>query len=115
MQSGRWIIEQACGLDEPPPDHRGNAKPITVAGREFRSMLEACSVFKVDKRTVDLRINRMGWSIDEAFEVVKRSKYQIILNDLIFETRRDACRYFQLNEKMVERRLRSGWSLEEAF
>ena len=115
MQSGRWTIEQACGLHEPPPDFRSNAVPITVAGREFRSMLEACSVFNVDKRTVNLRLNRMGWSIDEAFEVVKRSKYQIILNDLVFETRRDACRHFQLNEKMVESRLRNGWSLEEAF
>ena len=115
MQSGRWTIEQACGLHEPPPDYRRNARAIIVAGTEFRSMLEACRVYKIDKRTVDLRLNRLGWSIDEAFEVIERSKSQIKLNDLVFETRRDACRHFKLNEKMVDSRLRNGWSLEEAF
>jgi len=79
MHSGKWTIRQACGLDDPPLDKRSNAQPMIIGGIEFRSKMALVSYFGIDKRTFDLRVNRLGWSIEEAVGLKQRIGRSIIL------------------------------------
>jgi hypothetical protein len=66
IQSGRWSLEQAAGIEPPPSPERGGLA-ITLEGLEFSSLMAACKHYSIDKRIIDMRINRMGWSLEEAF------------------------------------------------
>ncbi|WP_271619938.1 GIY-YIG nuclease family protein [Bradyrhizobium sp. CCBAU 51745] len=114
MQSGRWTIEQAVGI-APPPNRERGGKEVTIGGTLFPSLLAACKHFSVDKRIVDMRINRMGWSLDEAFGVISRNTNAIVVAGEEFASRLEACRAYDLNDKMVDSRLRGGWTIDQAF
>jgi hypothetical protein len=114
MQSGTWTLEQACGI-EPPPEIEQLGLKIALDGMEFLSISKACEFYKIDKRIIDMRINRMGWSLEEAFILKERNTHQFDLLGQKFPNFRSACEYFGLNNKKVESRIRMGWSLEQAF
>jgi hypothetical protein len=114
IQSGRWTLEQALGIAPPPVDERGG-KQATVDGIEFPSLLAACKHFSVDKRIVDMRINRMGWSLDEAFGVKIRNTNAFVVAGEEFTSMLEACRAYDLNSKLVDSRLRRGWTIDQAF
>nr|WP_249816698.1 GIY-YIG nuclease family protein [Bradyrhizobium sp. 144] len=114
MQSGRWTIEQAVGI-APPPSRDIGGKEVTIGGTLFPSLLAACKHFSVDKRIADMRINRMGWSLDEAFGVKSRNINAIVIAGEEFASTLEACRAHDLNDKLVESRLRGGWTIDQAF
>ncbi len=115
MQSGRWTVEQACGLEPPPPPPKIPGKEVVVGGIEFETLTDAARYFGLDKRIVDMRLNRMGWSLDEAFGVIERAREGFNVGEQEFGTFKDACEHYDLNIKKVESRLRLGWTVEEAF
>jgi hypothetical protein len=88
---------------------------VTVGGMEFPSLLAACRHFSVDRRIADLRINRMGWSLDEAFGVKRRNTNAFVVAGEEFMSMLQACRAYDLNSKMVDSRLRGGWTIDQAF
>ena len=49
------------------------SKQITVEGKTFNSIKEACKYYNLEYNTVYDRLNR-GWSVEEAFELVPRQK-----------------------------------------
>ncbi|MGY3347289.1 MULTISPECIES: GIY-YIG nuclease family protein [unclassified Bradyrhizobium] len=114
MQSGRWTIEQAVGI-APPPNREIGGKEVTIGGTLFPSLFAACKHYSVDKRIVDMRINRMGWSLDEAFGLKNRNTNAIVVAGEEFASRLEACRAYDLNDKLIESRLRGGWTIDQAF
>jgi hypothetical protein len=114
MQSGRWTLEQAVGIEPPPSQERGGLE-VVVGKETFPSLLAACKRHSVDKRIVDLRINRMGWSLDEAFGLVERSTNAFVVDGVEYKSILAACRHYQLNSKLVDSRLRLNWTVEQAF
>jgi len=114
MQSGRWTIEQACGL-EPPPEYTKSGISINIDGRDFGSISEACNFYSVDPRVVDMRLKRLGWSIEEALDPKKRERAEFLVGDFVFNSLNEACRHFGLNYKKIESRIRNGWTINEAF
>lgn len=64
-----WTLRQAAGLDAPPPPAPPpvpRKRPVTVFGKSFPTMTEACLHFKVDRHVVKGRL-KLGWSMEEAF------------------------------------------------
>lgn len=57
---------------EPKKEKRKRFRPITVNGKTYKSISEACAELKLEYRRVYVRIHRK-WTIDEAFELVERN------------------------------------------
>ena len=115
MQSGTWTLEQACNI-EPPPKIEISGIKIELEGITYQSFQKACEHYSLDKRIVNMRMNRLGWSLEEAFELeLRKNPHQIIINGEEFQSFKAACEHFKLNVKKVESRIRLGWSLKEAF
>ena len=109
-----WSIEEAFELKQRDKSN----KPITVEGKTFKSIKEACEFYNLsDITTIYSRLNN-GWSIEEAFELKLRSKSNkpITIEGKTFKSIRQACKYYNLNYKKVIHRLHNyGWTIEEAF
>ncbi len=112
MQSGRWSIEQAAGIVPPPSRERAGIK-FVVGGIEYSSISAAAKAHNVDKRTIATRIKQLGWTPDQAFELVDRPKFIVGLNE--FGSVTAASAYYGLSAKAVDSRLRLGWSIDETF
>ena len=115
-----WDINSAFTI---PILHKGGKRgnPITVNHIKFESLREACRYYELNYNTIHDRINKHGWSIEEAFELIERShklqnKNGITVNGIHFETIKKACEYYNLKYSIIIQRLnRGGWSIEEAF
>ena len=72
-----WTINQTFNLDvQPPPVGEKNGIPIRVKGKKFSSMKKASKFYGLKNTIVWKRINKFGWSINEAFGLLKReNKY----------------------------------------
>ena len=68
-----WSIEEAFEL---LPRKRKHAIPreIIVRGKTFETIADACKYYNLKESKVRDRINQLGWSIEEAFELVPRRK-----------------------------------------
>jgi hypothetical protein len=109
-----WSIEEAFGLVK----RNNNCKHITVDGKTFKSIKEACDYYNVDYRTLRSRLKR--WSLEEAFEIVPRTKEikgkEILLDGKTFISIAEGCRYYNINYNTVRHRMSAyGWTPEEAF
>jgi transcriptional regulator with XRE-family HTH domain len=102
----------------------GTVKPITVDGIQFSSMGQAADYFEIEPYNFNQRITKLGWTPEEAAELVERSKYgrrNIVLRvehngtPLEFGSQAKAAEYFNLKAATVSNRLKLGWSLEQAL
>lgn len=115
MKTGHWSLEQACGI-EPPPQIEISGIEIELEGVKFSSYQKACEHYALDKRIVHMRINRLGWSIEEAFELEERiNPHKLIIDGKEFVNFKAACEHFNLHVKKTESRIRLGWSFKQAF
>jgi hypothetical protein len=69
-----WTIDQAFGFEEVA--YKGKPKQISIGGRQFRSLAEACRFFGVDKYVLNARVNRYGWTVEQALGVDPRPGYE---------------------------------------
>jgi hypothetical protein len=68
-----WSIEAAFGFETAPLKKVHNAKVLNSSIGMFTSIAEASSETGIGHSTISQRL-RLGWSVDEALEVVPRSK-----------------------------------------
>lgn len=69
-----YTINQAFGLEE--IHYKSKPKVIMVKGRQFKSLANACHFYGIDKYVLNARVNRYGWSIEQALEVTPRPGYE---------------------------------------
>ena len=69
MVAGR-PVEEVFGLKE--FDYASKPKTVVINGIAFSSLRDACRHFGVDKDVLSARVNRYGWTIEQALEVVPR-------------------------------------------
>lgn len=69
-----YSIEQAFGLES--IDYASKPKKLNLEGREFVSLVDACNYYGVDEYVLNARINRYGWSIEEALGIKPRPGYE---------------------------------------
>ncbi|WP_250518456.1 GIY-YIG nuclease family protein [Caballeronia sp. ATUFL_M1_KS5A] len=90
LKAGR-SIDEAFGLVE--FDYGSKPKILRLEGRNFASLVEACRFYNVDKYVLNARINRYGWTIEEALGVAPRPGYEKGVAGLVYLVRN------RINEK----------------
>jgi hypothetical protein len=95
-------------------------KTINFKGKNYISHSELSKSFDIDPQVFHQRITKYGWSIHEALEIKKRIKkgsrsIKFIIHGKVFESFREACKYYKLNEDKVRSRLDSGLNKNQAF
>lgn len=102
----------------------GTSKPIFVDGIYFESRGQAADFFNIKSTVFNLRIGRLGWSPEEAAELVERpthgrqnKTYELEIDNktLSFPSVKQASEYCGIKPSTVQRRLGAGWSLEQAL
>ncbi len=117
-----WTIEQALGLASPPtPSGEKTGKAITVMGVTYSSIIKAANAFNLKPALVRERMNKFGWTIEQAFNIAPPprkpnnfAKKTVILG-VTYESMKSACAAYKISLSAVERRVKNGWTLEEAI
>lgn len=116
-----WTIEQIFKISS--RSHKiGNSKPITVLNMHFASLSAACKHFGLYKRAVSARL-KMGWTVLQAVGLEKPTRkirkhpnsIQIKVNGLVYNSLSAAAAVHGLKGGRVSRRLKAGWSIEQAL
>lgn len=96
----------------------GTCIPVVINGQEFVSRSSAAEYYDIDVGVFNLRLSSLGWTPEEAAEIVDRSKpykSEIWVNGNHFHSISAACEYFSVNYKTTWKRINDGWTNEQAF
>lgn len=96
----------------------GTPKPIVVDGEEFISQLAAAEHYGVDPYNFNQRINKLGWTPEQAAGLGSDKNYgiNIKVNEKQYSSISEACTVLGKNYKTVHARVHSrGWTIEQAF
>ncbi|MHA2798774.1 GIY-YIG nuclease family protein [Vibrio harveyi] len=114
-----WTYEQAVNLKERKVEHKGNYSEVTVQGNTFKSMSHAAIHYGFKPERIMERIRR-GWTIDEAFELVERSRpinnrYSLTVGGKVYENQNALAAAFNLSPNTLKARVsKQGWTYEQA-
>jgi hypothetical protein len=132
MRRAKWTPEQALGLAAPPSNpNRTELRPVTLSvdGRRLRykSVSEAARAKGLSPMLVLNRVNGLGWSIEQALELVSRPRSTGPRKNFLsvdfesggkrycFPSVSHAARSRKLDPALVFNRLRTGWLLPQAL
>ena len=94
---------------------------IEFKGKKYLSYSSLAKDYNVDPFNFRQRITKFGWTVSQALELERppdkkptRSK-QFKFNNETFDSFREACKHFKLNEDNVRGRLERGWTKSQAF
>jgi hypothetical protein len=96
----------------------GTPNPIVVDGKEFISQLAAAEHYGVDPYNFNQRINKLGWTPEQAAGLDPEKQYGTVieLGGQQYSSISQACTVLGKNYKRVYARLKKhGWTLEQAF
>jgi hypothetical protein len=95
------------------------SRSIEINNKYFDTLTDACNYYGLKLPTVAGRLNRYGWSIEQAFEIDVAPKtvreIKIKINKQNFQRASDAARHYGIKPYVLTKRLRKGWSIEEAL
>jgi len=114
-----WTVRQSVDLDPPPKRKKQNCKPVTVGGKTFGSVADACRHHNVIDTLYHAR-KRYGWSDEEALGIIdrvapKRKGKTINVGDATFASISEAARHFGISTNCAKQRLCNGWPANETF
>tara|TARA_A100001015_G_scaffold312313_1_gene417271 strand:+ start:1255 stop:1920 length:666 start_codon:yes stop_codon:yes gene_type:complete len=95
----------------------GTGKTITVDNKVFPSRAFAADYYGIEQNKFNWRL-RHGWTPEQAAEIEKwdgAGPKKIKVKNKEFNSIQSAAKYFNLRSQTVRKRLRRGWSVEEAF
>lgn len=112
-----WSPEQVVGVAPPPADVR--LKAVTVREEQFPSFAEAARHFGVEATVARGRI-KIGWSIEEAFNVVlrpgaKATPKPIKVGTKTYGSISELAKAHGLKPSTLMRRLRTGAKIDDAL
>lgn len=129
-----WPLHKAVGLDGPTKRELAfSNQPVSIAGKEFSTLASAALWYGIPKRRVVDRIEKGGWSLEEAFGLVPRNGLQpwelnaepakylatsrtVSVCGQNFGSLTAACRHFGISKESFFKRLKVlNWSLEQAL
>lgn len=120
------LVEQFQSVERGYNQTRGGAagagvgERVTIDGKVFISRNAMARNFGLDEATVAQRINKYGWTIEQAIGLQPAPKREPHRNETIvggraFPSFRAACRAHNVSEVTVRKRIGLGWSTEAAF
>ena len=95
--------------------------PILLRGNWYKSLKDVCEVFGVSYKNAQQRMKTYGWSIEDAIGLTCNTKAQSLENMTVtvegvrYNNKAEAAKHYEIPEKTVYARLKSGWSIEDAF
>lgn len=124
-----WSIEQAFELTHPPESHKFAGRTIKVnIGKEehiFNSIADLARFFELPVSTVMQRLVKLGWTPEEAVGLVPPKKWVHPKHALTLVVNGKEQRFISKAEvatnygfkrwSTIEKRLRRGWSIEQAL
>jgi hypothetical protein len=117
-----WTPEQAVELEEPPEKQENyNAQEIDVEGVTFPSLSKAAKAYGLTSQKVHKRLTKFGWNTDQAFGIKPppqkpgNSAQPVVVKGVSYNSIGTACKAHDVLVSTVNRRRRSGMSLEEAL
>lgn len=91
-------------------------KGITVAGKSYRSIREACSKLHMDEATIYHRVKHKGMTYEEAFSLpLVNCIYSKDHLGNVYRSFNAMCAAWGLPRDSVAYRLNVGWSLKKAL
>ena len=97
----------------------GTSKQINVDGRTFPSFAQAAEHYAIDVAVFSLRITRLKWTPEEAVGLIERNwsgkSKSIKVDDIEFESIRQAAIYFKKKIGLVYARVEKGWTPKQAL
>ena len=110
-----------------PRDYSKQSKKITVDGKTYSNKKEACEAYKISIHTYTSRVNRLGFSPEDALKTpvkkINRTTYKgnivgkkITINNIDYPSLSAAARAHNIPLYVVDQRISiHGYSPEEAF
>lgn len=89
----------------------------SLRGKSYESAGAIAEAFGVSLKKFNWRIEN-GWALEEALELIQRKKPQAkiaVSGDKIFYSQREMALHFNISEGTLNKRIRSGWSIEQAL
>jgi hypothetical protein len=96
----------------------GTPSPIIVDGKEFISQLAAAEHYGVDPYSFNQRINKLGWTPEQAAGLDPEKTYgiEIEVSGRKYSSLSQACANLRKNYKTIFARIKIyGWTVEQAF
>lgn len=113
-----WTPEQAAELDQ----EKTYGIDVEVDGKQYSSISQACTALGKNYKRVHTRLNKYGWTIEQAFDLQpapkpKKSSNSIRITSAVgeFESVGDAAKAVGVKQATVASRLRKGWTHDEAL
>lgn len=69
-----YSLEQAFLFED--FDYSSKPKKLIIEGKPYESLRDACRYYGIDKDVLSARINRYGWTVEQALGVDKRPGYE---------------------------------------
>lgn len=90
---------------------------VRINNKPFYTYSAACRYNKINLNTFETRRYRLGWSIQEALGLKQRlnNKKEIKFKNYHFESRSEACKFFNIHNATANYRIKKGWTYEEIF
>lgn len=93
---------------------------VVVKGQAFISYSSAARHFNVNEDNVFQRLTRHGWTVEQAFELEPPPKKEgrktpYTVSGVVYDTFLAACTAHHLEDSAVRSRLKTGWSIAQAF
>ncbi len=97
-----------------------NKGPQNFKGKVFSSQSELAKSYNIRPTLFMRRVNQMGWSISEALELTKRKRIahnakKLMTKNGIFNSIREASKATGIEEGTINRRLKLGWTPNQAL
>ena len=90
---------------------------VKIKNKPFYTYSSACRHLKININTFETRRYRLGWSVEEALGLKKRSgnNKEVVFKNYKFNSVSDACKHFDVHIATGNHRIRNGWTFEETF
>lgn len=113
-----WTIEEAVEtpLGERIKTPRGTTR-VSYKGKEYASVKDLCGALGVNYQTISSRLAK-GWTIEQAVETPIKTPVKLtnlVVEGVEYDTKQDACDAYNIPLYVVDFRIQSGMSLEDAL
>ena len=91
--------------------------PLEFKGRVFNSQKQIANHYKIKRATFGYRLNKAGWSLEEALGLDERTDTvnKVIIRGKECASKLAAARHYKIDKMVFNGRLDRQWSLEEAL
>lgn len=115
-----WPPEEAAGFRK-RRKRAANSRAITVEGKDYMSVRHACEVIGHNYGKIASRL-QLGWTIKQAFDLApppapsgEKNGKAVTVRGLTYTSKTKAAKAYGIAPSMFGKRLKLGWSIEEAL